>query len=324
MMPERVAILWGGGLGDLLVMRPVLEAVCRPGWPAPLYLTRSIAETDPLKAMGLPVERLLLPPGPREALALVRGAGHFDRVYSGPHNRWRTRMLARTVDAERHGPVHPRGDCRFLADVIAADVVAMGWMEHPPPVYGSRPLFPLPLPEGPVGAELPRGPYLVIHPGSKSRWETTRWPMDRWSLLLRQLAHAGWHLWLVGGRDEHEVLQQLAASVSAAPQVAVHTDWPLWQLERAVASARGVLCHNSGIMHLALAYERPTIVLTGSSAPYWQASYAWVRNLTSGECQLACNRYRCPVPGFHAKCIRHLEIGRVLAAAHELWGPSPG
>ncbi|MHB1543409.1 MAG: glycosyltransferase family 9 protein [Gammaproteobacteria bacterium] len=321
MTPERVAILWGGGLGDALVMRPVLEAACRPGWPSPLYLTRVQTEVDPLLAMGLPIQRLLLPRAPFDALCAVRRAGRFDRVYSGPHSRWRTRWLARAVDADHRGPLHPRGDSRFLADLIAEDVAAMGWTERPPPIYGSRPLFPPPS-DG-VLPDPPQESYLIAHPGCKTGWDTKSWSMDRWAALLQRLTGAGWQLRLVGNPDEYQNLKGLAASIPTPHQVTIHTDWPLWELERAVASARGVICHNSGIMHIALAYQRRTIVLTGSSAPYWRAPYEWVWNLTSGECDLACNRYQCPVPGFRARCIRNLEVGRVVAACHEHWGEAP-
>ncbi|EQD75241.1 lipopolysaccharide heptosyltransferase II [mine drainage metagenome] len=271
--------------------------------------------------MGLPIQRLLLPGAPLDALYAVRRAGHFDRVYSGPHSRWRTRWLARAVDADQYGPHHPHGDGRFLADVIAADVAAMGWTEKPPPPYGSRPLFPSP--PGQADPDLPDEPYLIAHPGCKTGWETKNWPMDRWSALLHELTRAGWRVRLVGNPNEYEALHVLSESLSAPRQVTIHTDWPLWQLERAIATARGVVCHNSGIMHLALAYLRRTIVLTGSSAPYWRAPYEWVRNLTSGDCDLACNRYRCPVPGFRARCIRNLEVGRVVAACHQHWGEAP-
>lgn len=321
MNPERVAVLWGGGLGDALVIRPVLEAASRPGWPTPVYFTRVRSGVDLLVAMGLSVRKVYLPESSLAALRLVRRAGHFDRVYVGPHNRWRSRLLARAFHTDRYGPRHPRLDERFLGDVIAEDVVTMGWVDALPPCYGSRPLFPAPVV---VDQDPPREPppaesYLIAHPGSRSGWETTRWPMDRWALLLRELMRSGWCIRLVGSPDEHESLRALVASLSPSSRLTIHTDWPLWQLERMVAGAEGVVCHNSGIMHLALAYQRRTVVLTGSSAAYWQANDPWVRNLTSGECHLACNRYRCPVPGFHARCIRHLEVAQALAVCHEHW-----
>ncbi len=322
MTPERVAIIWGGGLGDVLVIRPLLEAACQPGWPAPLYMTRVHEGLDPLSAMGLPIPLLRLPAAPIAALRAVRRAGHFDRVYWGPHNTWRSRWLGRAVAADRSGPFHRAREPRFLADAIARDVVQMGWAETPPPSYGSLPLFPAPV-DG-IDREPSAEPYLVAHPGCKIGWQTTAWPFTEWRILLKTLAGVGWRIRLVGSPNEYEGLNALAQSLSIPHRMSVHTEWPLWQLERVIARATGIICHNSGIMHLALAYRRRTIVLTGSSAPYWRASYEWVRNLSSGDCNLACNRYRCPVPGYHARCIRNLEVRSVLTACQEHWGEAPG
>jgi len=82
-------------------------------------------------------------------------------------------------------------------------------------------------------------------------------------------------------------------------------------------SSVGVICHNSGVMHLAAMLGKTTLALTGSSATFWRPPYAHVTNLSSGACNLACNQYRCPVPFYRAKCIRELEVRDVMKVVRD-------
>ncbi len=312
---RRVAILWGGGLGDVLVMRPMLEALIRRG-DEPVYLTRSDRCTPVFAALALPIQRRTLPRPALAAFRALRAAGFFDWVYTGPGSGWRTRLLARMLRSGRSRSQGGRARSGFVADAIAEDVVALGLADRHPPPYGSRPIFPE-IREAP--SRPPEEPYLVLHPGSRSDWQTKCWPMVRWQALLETLSACGWRMLVVGTAEERETLAPLMTGRSRAERVSLHTDWPLARLERYIAGAAGVICHNSGVMHLALAYRRPTVVLTGSSARHWRAAYPEVFNLDSGRCRLACNRRRCPVPGFRARCIRSLEIGPVVDACLALW-----
>jgi ADP-heptose:LPS heptosyltransferase len=205
----------------------------------------------------------------------------------------------------------------FVADGIVEDMVALGLADQTPSPYGSLPIFT----GAPVsGVGEPTSAYLLLHPGSRSDWQTKSWPKARWRALIENLCGAGWPLELVGTAAERDGLESLLPRRVAAGTVDLHTDGSLARLEHQIAHAAGVICHNSGIMHLALAYRRPTVVLTGSSSRQWRASYPQVFNLDSGRCGLACNRRHCPVPGFRARCIRLLTLEAVVEACFSLWG----
>lgn len=315
----RVAVLWGSGLGDVLVMRPLLESLGRRGDEV-VYFTRSDRCTPLFEALALPVRLWVLPHPPAQALRSLRAAGLFDWVYTGPGSGWPTRLLCHLVRRGGNGTrvvvSRHRG---FVADGIAGDVVALGLADHRPPPYGSLPLFPGTMAAGPV---LPEPRYLILHPGSRSDWRTKCWPGERWQALVRILSAEGWPLHMVGTAAEREWLESLVPRSLAGGTVGLHTDWSLGQLEEAVARAAGVICHNSGVMHLALAHRRPAVVLTGSSAHHWRAAYPGVFNLDSGRCRLACNLRECPVPGFRARCIRLLTLEAVVETCTSLRGES--
>lgn len=310
---DRFAIFWGGGLGDLLAIRPLLMALAERLETPPYFFTTAQHLEGLFEALGLKVQSHVLPAAPREALAVFRRLGiRFDWIYLGPHVRLKTRLLAQVVGAEhiwsRH---HPEVDA-FIGEQISADIRALGLAATVQPYGGSAGLLR-------AQVSVPNASdYLVFHPGAKPRWETTRWPADHWRELLRHvLAASVADVVLVGVGPERPMLESLLEGLDAAGRRRVHlaTDWSLAQLASAVEGSRGVVCHNSGVLHLAAALGRPTLALTGSSARYWRPPYPHVMNLTSGTCGLACNQYRCPVPFYRARCIRELEVAAVIAAA---------
>lgn len=313
---DRFAVFWGGGLGDLLAIRPLLMALAeRLEEPAYFFTTAQHLE-GLFEALNLKARLQVLPTAPREALAVFRRLGvRFDWIYLGPHPRLKTRLLARVVGAERiWSRRHPEIDA-FIVEQLAADMHLLG-LDAPVQPYGG-------------GTELRRArvavprDYLVFHPGAKARWETTRWPAERWrELLQRTLGACASDVVLVGVEPERPMLESLLQDLDTAVRrrVQVAADWSLPQLVSALEGSRGVVCHNSGVLHLSAALGRPTLALTGSSARYWRPPYPHVVNLTSGACGLACNQYRCPVPFYRARCIRELGVGAVVTAMRERFG----
>ncbi len=308
---DRWLILWGGGLGDLLVIRPLILALGEAERPRPVYATTASHLPRLFDQLQLPVDAVRLSPGPRAAIRQLRRLGRFDRIYLGPRNTWRTRVLAHAL---RSGPIlsSPRQFKKaFLADAVAAEIAQMGIAHSQPVPYGPLPLFPAPRGKA---FTVPAKPYLLLHPGAKAGWRTKQWPIERWKRLITMLQHQDRRIHLVGTASERGLLERLLPPTGRRRPAIVHTRLELWELEQLVVHAATVICHNSGVMHMAAAHHRPTLVLTGSSAPYWRPPYPWVNNLSSGTCDLACNRYRCPVPGYHARCISQLSPDKVLSA----------
>ena len=309
---DRFAIFWGGGLGDALALRPLLLALEPALDAAPRLFTTATHLPTVFSDLGLRVELQVLPVRPAKALRFFRDLGmRFERLYLGPYPRIKTRMLGFAVAPGRVWSVRHSGISSFVSEQVQADVLAMGLevtdaIRQP---YGGRWRYP------DSGDEKGRRGHLVLHPGAKERWETTRWPEAHWKELLLLLSVATpMELVLVGSPAERPSLEILVAPLPAAAQARIRlsTNLNLGRLARLVDTATGVICHNSGVLHLAAMLGKPTVALTGSSANFWRPPYPHVINITSGACDLACNQYRCPIPFYQARCIRRLEVQAVM------------
>lgn len=312
---DRFAIFWGGGLGDILALRPLLLALEGTLDVPPDFFSTATHISGLFRELGLKVTHHVLPAQPMAALKYFRDLGtRFDWIYLGAYPRIKTRMLAHVVGAGRiwsrhHGDAHA-----FVGEQVLADVREFGLPAIPP--YGGSAALPR------VSVPLPQD-YLLFHPGAKARWETTRWPANRWRALMQQvLKRSGPEVVLVGVEAERPELESLLQGLDTAARdrVRIETGLPLAGLVTAVEGSRGVVCHNSGILHLSAALGRPTVAVTGSSARFWRPPYAHVQNVTSGACELACNQYRCPVPFYRARCIRELDVEPVLEAMQPMLG----
>lgn len=310
---HRFAIFWGGGLGDVLVLRPMLMALAERLQEPPLFFTTAHHLEGLFEDLGLAVQLHVLPTAPLDALKVFRRLGRLDWIYLGPHPRLKTRLLAQVVGAAHIWSVqHPDADV-FIGEQVSADIRALGLLG--PGVSAA--------PYGGAWDEVPAGPeqdYLVFHPGAKPRWETTRWPHGHWQELIRRvLAESMLDIQLVGTDSERELLDSLVAGLPDAlrTRVRIGTQLSLQGLGKALMASRGVVCHNSGVLHLAAMLGRPTVAVTGSSARSWRPPYPHVANVSSGACELACNQYRCPVPFYRARCIRLLEVETAMQAVRE-------
>lgn len=311
---HRFAVFWGGGLGDILVVRPLLLALADKLEQPPYFFTTAHHLEGVFDVLGLKVQLQVLPAGPQEALKVFRRLGlRFDWIYLGPHPRLKTRLLAHVVGAGRiWSKEHPDAPV-FLGDQVLADVRSFGLAASGPASqpYGGG--------WGPPAMHTDRD-YLVLHAGAKGRWQTKQWPEAKWvGLLDWLLQNTPLSLVLVGTPEEQGLLAALrSAQVEASrSRVQLHVGHSLSELAACLRGSRGVICHNSGVMHLAAMLGRPTLVLTGSAPHFWRPSYAHVLNLDSGRCALACDQYRCPVPFYRARCIRELEVETVIAAVRE-------
>lgn len=311
---DRFAVFWGGGLGDILVIRPLLMALEDALEIPPDFFTTATHLQGLFQELGLRTALHILPKGPRAALRVFHDLGvHFDWLYLGPHPRIRTRLLAQGAGARRIWTRRHAGVDVFLGEQVLADVRAFG-LKDPATIH---------LPYGGdwrsgAAASGGRAPYLVMHPGVKPGWQTKQWPDERWGdLIAKLLQESKFDLHLVGTPSESAHLEALVAGQAASlrPRLQIHADLDLDGLAATIRGSRGVICHNSGVLHFAAMLGRPTLSLTGSSPHYWRPPYPHVFNLTSGACGLACDQYRCPVPFYRARCIRELSVETVMHAA---------
>lgn len=124
----------------------------------------------------------------------------------------------------------------------------------------------------------PAGDYAVLLHAS-ARTEKL-WPAEHWVALGGRLLAAGLALVLPwGGEAERLAAERLAGAIDrnaggAQDRVRVTPRLSLRECARLLADARAVVGVDTGLTHLAAAFERPTVAIFGATAawrygPYW-------------------------------------------------------
>jgi ADP-heptose:LPS heptosyltransferase len=109
------------------------------------------------------------------------------------------------------------------------------------------------------------GGAVVIHPGAA--FPARRWPTNRFAAVARWARDEGHDVVVTGGPDEVELGEEVCrlAGLPAGAVLAGRTD--LVGLAAEVASARLVVCGDTGVAHLATAFGTPSVVLFGPTPP---------------------------------------------------------
>lgn len=189
--------------------------------------------------------------------------------------------------------------------------------------FGDVPIsFPLPLSEttttsaatllADCGVDTARG-YVVIAPGA--RWETKVWPAERFVETIEALgSQIDLPCVLVGGGDESDLCAGIRRSCEVpVTNLAGRTNLP--QLAAILADARGVLCHDSAVAHLAAAFDRPLVCLTGPTNPRRTGPYRRQGDVVQLELDCApCYLRKLSECGHNHRCMRDLASARVVSA----------
>ncbi|ONH23660.1 glycosyltransferase family 9 protein [Pseudofrankia asymbiotica] len=157
-----------------------------------------------------------------------------------------------------------------------------------------------------------RDGWVIVHPGGAT--QARRWPPERWAAVARELAAGGWPVVITGGAEEAALARYVArlAGLEDSSVLAGRTD--LLGLCGLVADAALLLAADTGIGHLATAYETPSVLLFGPVSPAeWgpPARRPTHRSLWSGR--LGDPRSVTPDPG-----LLTLTVDDVLRAAEDV------
>lgn len=161
-------------------------------------------------------------------------------------------------------------------------------------------------------------PYVLIGPGT--RWETKQWPAESFAEVARRLqAEHGLPIVLAGMASERAAADRVAALAGGRVcNLAGRTQLP--EMIALVAGAALVVMHDSGPMHLATAFGRPTVAIYGPTSPartgpYGQGTRVARLELPCSPCYLK-RVQACP----HGhRCMRELSPEVVAAEAGRLW-----
>ncbi len=312
----KIAVLRGGGLGDLLFTMPALDALADAYPEAEIVLLGTPLHAELLRDRPGPVSRVELLPRARG----VYGGEHEDDPRGTGAFMRRMRAEAFDLACQMHGggrysnPFLLALGARHTVGTATADAAPLErtlpyvyyqhevvrWVETAAlagaPSVGPEPTVAVTPGERRRGRALTGAgpePLVVIHPGATD--PRRRWPAERFTDLALRCAADGMRVVLVGEGDDAALADAIARHASRAAGDAVVSlagRLTLGDLAGVLAVADICVGNDSGPRHLAQAVGTPT------------ASIYWVGNLiNAGPLTRASHRVQlswtthCPVCG---------------------------
>ena len=191
----------------------------------------------------------VLLPNSLRAAAEARMAGIPQRV--GYDRGGRRLLLTKSV------PVPPRNPIRLHQRFYYLDLItALGGPEDP-----TLPVLRMDVPATPAGSP----PIIALCPGAEYG-PAKRWPAESFLAVAKHFAekHRA-KIILLGAAVDAPIAEEIARQLPEAENRAGKTT--LAEFMTALASARLVVCNDSGAMHVASALGVPTVTIFGSTEP---------------------------------------------------------
>ncbi len=140
--------------------------------------------------------------------------------------------------------------------------------------------------------------YIVIVPSA--RWETKKWPSERFGALIPELSVPSV---ITGSTADRQTVQQVTAS-SGGRGIDLCGKTDLKELTVLIAGAKVLISNDSGPLHIGTALGVPVVALFGPTDPMRTGPYGWSGNsVKAGDRKIKV--IRSPVscsPCFKKKC----------------------
>jgi len=160
------------------------------------------------------------------------------------------------------------------------------------------------------------GALIVVAPGA--RWETKVWVPARFSATIDEIReNMRARCVLIGTPNERPLCERIAATCRSAPlNLAGRTSLP--QMAAVVELADMVLCHDSAVAHLAVAFDRPLACLVGPTNPQQTGPYRRPEDVVQLKLDCSpCYKRRLPQCPHEHRCMTELDVPRVVAAVEQ-------
>jgi heptosyltransferase-2 len=311
-------------LGDLVLTTSLINAlrVLHPGCHITVV---AVPRAAPVLA-GLPGVEVIaydksktrLLPG-LWALRQKFGGRRFDKVFCA-HRSLRSRLIAGMANAKekrRFGKKYPYPP--YSDDIHYVDKV----MALLPEWKGPRPLPILAVTEterleahGLLPEALRGKPYVVVSPFSV--WGTKEWPLERFEALAQRLSdEKGFTVVWVGVPRNSKTRPQIAPGA-----VDLTGKTSLGALKALIAEAQLVVTNDSAPVHIAAAFERPTLAFFGPTVRKWgffplspTMAVVEIQGLDCRPCSLH-GPMRCPLK--HFRCMTEISVEGAWAASQRI------
>jgi heptosyltransferase-1/heptosyltransferase-2 len=158
-------------------------------------------------------------------------------------------------------------------------------------------------------AGLVAGEFVTVIPGA--RWNTKRWPLERYGKIVGNLLEQGDEVVLLGSPDERALCEQIEGMVEKVRggrvmNLAGKTD--LATMVALLARTRLLVANDSGPLHVATALGVPAVALYGPTDPAFVGPHGQMENVLRHEVEcFPCRNRECS----HHSCMNGLTVERV-------------
>lgn len=325
-----------------------------PSWVGDMVMAASLVEVLRLREPGRPVDVLAPPsalpiarliPGVRRTIPLGLGHGELGLV-----ERWR---VGRALKGEGYGKaiILPRAFKAAIAPFAAGIPERVGYRGE-----GRSPLLTdarsdrarktartldrfvaLGMPKGSTTAPPPRprlmlpdgtmdaanakfplageGPVLALCPGAEYG-SSKRWPAEKYAALARAAVAQGYRVRAMGGPKDAPVAEIIAAE-SGVPIDNLAGRTNLIEVAALIAQCDVVVTNDSGLMHVASAFDRRLVAVYGSSSEKMTPPTSPFARIVSRELSCRpCMKRECPLGTL--ACLEAISPDEVMGAVAQL------
>jgi len=319
--PKGILVIRPGGIGDAVVLVPVLEKL-RLGFPqarlAVLAEKRNVSVFRPL--CGRVINELFCYDSPRDFLSLLSRA--FDLVIDT--EQWHILSAFTAFIVGRRGIrigfatnersqffTHPTtyDNLGFEGDNFFRLLKPLGIEATPPHPYAGFYSAAIRPKEG--GAK-----RVAIFPGASIK--ERQWSPVNFRKVADRLRSINVEVIVVGGREDIESSKIISSGLDGVKNLAGKTS--LEETARILSSCDLLISSDSGIMHLAVAVGTPVVALFGPGiaskwAPRDGISVVINKNLSCSPCTSFGYTAACSID---ARCIKEITVDEVIEATKSL------
>lgn len=273
---SRIAILRGGGLGDLIFAIPAMAAL-KAAYPgSTVTLLGTPIHKALLESLKSPVDEVVVLPFAEGVRPGQEDTAELDRFFDDMRGRNFDLAVQLHGGGRYSNPFLLRLGARHTVGTRTADAASLErtipylYYQHEPlralEVAGFAGAFPVDLearlaPAG-WGAAHENGdvadqPLVVIHPGATD--PRRRWPADKFAELAAACAADGSRVVIIGDASEQGLAEAIAARAGSAAVHSAAGALDMAGLVALLATADVVVANDSGPRHLAQALGVPTV-----------------------------------------------------------------
>lgn len=331
--PRRILVLRPGGLGDLIMLLPVLNTLKTRFPDASLDLVCEKRNRDALHLSNIEIRPLLYDTAPARFLHRLKQSRydvvidteqfhHFSALFAwfsgapvrigfniNPHrNPLYTHLIHYASDGYE-------GDqfMRLLAPLGAADAPYRldGFLRDA--TLDSA---------DPVGKTPASGPFAILHPGVGSRHK--QWAPERYAELARRIAETlDMNVVVLQGCANDRATDRIVGALNALnhPHIRIEPFRPLRETAALIRRGKLLIGPDSGLTHLAVALGTPTVTLFGPSDPWkWGINNPLHRAVHKPQPCAPCALFGYHKPCRAIACMQAIAVDDVLSAVESVFG----